>query len=319
MRFNDIIAANAAISGLERSVYHNIVQSLIFEGVYGTGKKMLSNIYANALICLSKDDKPCQKCKGCILFNSSTHPDIIYIKDDKKKAIGIDAIREMQREMFIRPNENGNKVFIIDNAHTLTAQAQNALLKMLEEPPEYASIILLCQNSAGLLETVVSRCVKINMPMLNYNDIVKALIKKGIDEETAKINAVNAMGSLGKAYELSNDPHAQQLRETYCSIFFAVHDDKVETFARLSEQKDRLKDVITCWQSLTRDCILLLQQQDENIENIDKIDELEAFAHKYRDDLIDYLDAVCEAEARIMSSSQLPLTIDWLMTKMHNI
>ena len=94
-----------------------------------------------------------------------------------------------------------------------------------------------------------------------------------------------------------------------------MHDDKVNTFARLSEHKDDLKDLIICWQSLTRDCILLIGQQSGNIENIDKIDDLNAFANKHRDDLIDYLDAICEAEARIMSSSQLPLTIDWLMTK----
>lgn len=317
MKFRNIICANAQIKGLERSIYTNtVIQSLIIEGQSGTGKKTLANIYTNALVCTDDKDKPCGECKGCKLFLSGNHPDIFEVKRDKKKSIGVDEIKSLQKEAIVKPNESTRKVFIIHDAHTLTTQAQNALLKLIEEPPKYLSIILICENTMPLLETIISRCSIIPMPYLSYDNVIEGLTNKGIDKEDAKIIAQGANGSLGNALDRYSDKAYLERREDYINIFFMMFNSKSKAYEMASQKRDNAKDMICLWQSLMRDALLYKNREIDNIENIDKISKIDVFAKTHnKEELIKKLEALCDAEKRLYYNSQYKLVLDNLMTK----
>ncbi len=178
MDFNSIIGANIHISGLINSIAKDkVMQSLIIQGDYGTGKKMLASTYASALLCTS-DKPPCGNCNSCKKMDEGIHPDVIYIDNGDKKSIGIDTVKEIVKSSLIKPNESVYKVYIIDNAHTCTHQAQNALLKLIEEPKKHLVVILLCTSLSNILQTIISRCNIINMPTLSNEQIQSELQKK---------------------------------------------------------------------------------------------------------------------------------------------
>lgn len=113
---------------------------------------------AKAALCSADGEKPCGHCRDCFKAEKGAHPDmIIAAGGEKALSFHIDAIRELRREAYIRPNEAERKVFILENAHNMTVQAQNALLKIIEEPPSRVMFILVCENRAAMLETVLSR------------------------------------------------------------------------------------------------------------------------------------------------------------------
>ncbi|MEX1377642.1 MAG: DNA polymerase III subunit delta' C-terminal domain-containing protein [Eubacteriales bacterium] len=316
MNFRDIICPNAQIEGLERSIYSNkVIQSLIIEGQEGTGKKTLTNIYANALVCINDDEKPCGKCKGCTLFLSQNHPDIFEVSKEKKKSIGVEQIKELQKEAIIKPNESTKKVFIIHDAHSMTPQAQNALLKLIEEPPKYLSIILICENTMPLLETIKSRCSIVPMPYLSYENIMNELIKRGVDKDKAKIIAQGANGSLGKALSRDGGDYLKK-REELLEIFFTLFNSKSKGYEAAASRKESAREMICLWQSVVRDALMIKNGEIDNIENIDKINKIESIAKSSdKEKLINQLEALCEAEKRIYYNSQYNLALDNLMTK----
>jgi len=317
MKFSDIICTNTQINGLEQSIYTNtVIQSLIIEGQEGTGKKMVANIYANALVCIEDKHKPCGKCKGCKLFLTDNHPDIFQVYRQKKKSIGVDEIKTLVKQAVIKPNESTRKVFIINDAHTLTTQAQNALLKLIEEPPSYLSIILICVNTMPILETIISRCSVIPMPYLSYDNIVNGLVEKGVEKDKANIIAQGVNGSLGNALSRYSDSEYIEKRDELLDIFFLLDASKTKGYELASQKRDNSKEIICMWQSLVRDALMYLNDEIDNIENIDKIDKIENYAKRHnKEELIIKLEALCDAEKRLYFNSQYKLVLDNLMTR----
>lgn len=318
MKFSDIICPNTQIKGLEKSIYSNtVIQSLIFEGGKGTGKKSLADIYSMALLCESGEQKPCGKCKSCVLAMSGNHPDIFYIEKNDKKSIGVDEIKNAQKQAIIRPNESRRKVFIIKEADIMTPQAQNALLKLMEEPPSYLSIILLCENTMPLLDTIISRCTIIPMPYLSYDNVVEGLAVRGVDKERAKILAQGANGSLGLAMQRHSDSDKYiKNRDDLIEIFFMMANSKTKAYQEATKKIDRIKEMIGLWQSVVRDALMHESKEIDNIENIDKINKIEIYAQSHRrEELINALDALCEAEKRLYYNTQNKLVLDYLITK----
>ncbi len=133
--------------------------AMIIEGESGGGKTVLSRFLAAALLC-DQSEKPCGSCRACALAKAGTHPDL-FITDleDKKKNISVDQIRKLRNEAYIRPQMGDRKVFIIESADTMNPQSQNAILKVLEEPPGDTVFILNVRSRAALLPTIISRCV----------------------------------------------------------------------------------------------------------------------------------------------------------------
>lgn len=133
--------------------------ALILSGPAGSGKHTLASIIAGAMVCSGDGAAPCGSCSDCKKASAGIHPDIITVSPEEEgKAITVDQIRQIRADAHIRPNEAPRKVYVVEQAHRLRDEAQNAMLKLLEEGPAYAVFLLLAENGGALLTTVRSRC-----------------------------------------------------------------------------------------------------------------------------------------------------------------
>lgn len=137
----------------------------VISGPEGSGKRTLAKLLSSALVCAGKE-KPCGTCAHCQKASRNNHPDIIYVDDPDKKTVPVDLIRKAREDLFVRPNEADRKVYIIPRGQDLAVPGQNALLKILEEPPAYGVFIILTTNPESLLPTVRSRCTELAMSPL---------------------------------------------------------------------------------------------------------------------------------------------------------
>ena len=200
--FKNILGNERNKNILEKAIELNkISHSYIFWGTEGIGKKLIAKQFAKRILCLQNHDYDC-KCKSCIEFDSNNNPDFQLIESTDGK-IKIEQIRAMQRKIAEKPIISSRKVYIIENSDTMTKEAQNCLLKTLEEPPEYITIILICSNEDNLLSTIKSRCTRMHFEPLKENEI-KQYLKKVIPEQQISENIINlAQGSIGKAIKLN--------------------------------------------------------------------------------------------------------------------
>ena len=155
------LAGNAALKQqlLPRLKEGRLGHAFILSGPPGAGKSTLANILARALVCAQEQNKPCGTCPACKKALAGIHPDIItLLPEEPGKPINVDQIRWLRADAHIRPNEAGRKVYILPEAHRMRGEAQNAMLKLLEEGPAYAAFLLLAENAGELLTTVRSRC-----------------------------------------------------------------------------------------------------------------------------------------------------------------
>ena len=202
--FENIIGNEKNKEILKKSIELNKTShSYIFWGTEGIGKKLIAKEFAKNILCLTKQMSNCG-CKSCIEFDSDNNPDFILIESEEGK-IKIEKIRELQRKLAEKPIISNNKVYIIDNADTMTTEAQNCLLKTLEEPPEYLTIILICTNEDGLLGTIKSRCTRIHFENLTEKEVKEYLESK--NETNISKNVLElAQGSIGKIERVKENP-----------------------------------------------------------------------------------------------------------------
>ena len=199
MSFEKIIGNDDNKKLLENTVRsNNVLHSYLFFGTEGIGKKVFAKEFSKMILCNSKDEKPCNKCKSCIEFDSNNNPDFFVIEPDGS-SIKIEQIRQMQKSILEKPIESNKKVYIINDAETMTKEAQNCMLKTLEEPQDFIVIILIASNENNILPTVKSRCTKIFFRNLDDADIIKYVNEKnsGIDINKDILKLCN--GSILKA------------------------------------------------------------------------------------------------------------------------
>ena len=149
----------------------NILHSYLFIGEEGIGKKMLAIEFAKAILCTSENNKPCNICKSCVEFNTNNNANFNLINEEGS-AIKIEQIRNMQVKIAEKPINSDYKVYLINEAELMTVEAQNCLLKTLEEPPEYIVIILITSNENKVLNTIKSRCMKLYFNNLDKNVLI---------------------------------------------------------------------------------------------------------------------------------------------------
>ncbi len=171
--FDKIIGNNKIKDFLKLAIEtNNISHSYMFVGKSGIGKKMFAKQFAKYIMCLNNEKciNNTDKCSSCIKFEANSNPDFIEIMPSEK-TLKIDKIRKMQEKIAEKPILSSKKVYIIDEADTMTEESQNCLLKTLEEPPEYAVIILIVSNESKMLATIKSRCVSVKFDILSNNEI----------------------------------------------------------------------------------------------------------------------------------------------------
>ncbi len=222
--FNDFLGNASAVKGLKSMIASGRVShAYIFDGAYGLGKKTLAYAFAKALQCENGEENGCGRCYSCKALDSGEHPDVFFVDTDKT-TIGVDVIRdEIIEKAKTKPYSSKYKIFILNGAERLTEQAQNALLKTIEEPPAYGVFILLVSNYNKLLATVISRCVLIRLNALGRETLEREFLKtKVCDRQICGLIAECAGGSLGEALRLCRGEGFFTLREKAVKFFDRV-------------------------------------------------------------------------------------------------
>ena len=268
--FDEIIGNEPIKNELKRAVDENKVShSYMFVGIEGIGKQMIAKEFAQIVLCTNEEEKGCHQCKSCVEFMSHNHPDFLYLEPDGS-SIKIEQIRYLQRKIQEKPIISNKKVYIINDADKMTAEAQNCLLKTLEEPPEYSTIILVGSNENAFLNTIKSRCMKIS-----FQPIETKYIKQYMEETYGMTNISQNMldafqGSIGKAIILKDK------KEQYESIEDMIEKlDKTDMteLIKLGEPLYQSKDEIM--NILDYINIILLKLSKENAQYANCIDIIE--------------------------------------------
>ena len=201
--FDKIVGNRDIKKSLENAIkIGKISHSYLFIGTQGIGKKKIAKEFSKAILCLNKDE--CNSCKSCIEFDSDNNPDFQII-EPQGTSIKIEQIRELQKKVAEKPIISDKKIYIIDDCDKMTKEAQNCLLKTLEEPPQYVIIILIGANESAILSTVKSRCSVIHFQNISDEEI-STYLKQNLNVEIKNDLLLKACGgSIGKAIQLKDN------------------------------------------------------------------------------------------------------------------
>lgn len=187
-----------------------IAHAFLLTGPHGVGKKSCADLIARAILCQS-ENPPCGECPECKRYLAGSHPDV-HIVSGEGRSISVDEIRTLREKLALRPFGGGRHIAIIRQADKLTAQAQNALLKTLEEPAGDTVFFLITDQPGAMLQTIVSRCRPLRLFPLSAEKCAQALVENGIPGERARELAGWAQGSVGRALEIAGDESYPALR-----------------------------------------------------------------------------------------------------------
>ena len=255
---------NAVLTG-------NIYHAYILSGEAGMGKKSLANAFALALLCEKGQADPCRQCHACKQVMSGNHPDLIYVTHEKPASIGVDDVRRQINDTIqVKPYSSAHKIYIVDEAEKMTVQAQNALLKTIEEPPAYAVILLLTTNAEAFLPTILSRCVQLKLKPLKDGEVKDYLVSRmGVEMSQAEIYTAFARGNLGKAIHLAD---SEDFRHLYGELLDLLKNlkksDISELLERIRKMKEDKLDIHQCldfMQMWYRDVLMYKTTKDINL------------------------------------------------------
>lgn len=242
----------------------------IFQGEVGCGKETMAKTFAAGLQCLSEESmRPCGVCASCKQIDSGNQPDVIWVNRELS-SIGVDDIREkINDSIVIKPFSSPYKIYIVPEAERMTEAAQNALLKTIEEPPEYGIIILLTSNVEELLPTIQSRCLKLEFRPLSTTTVEKYLIDKyHVADYRARTSAIFAQGNLGKAIRYIESGDFEENKDKVLKILKNVHtmdvSEMLEVIKEIGENKDNVKDYIDLMILWYRDVLLFKATKNMN-------------------------------------------------------
>ena len=262
---------------------------------------------------------PCGKCPGCIRAIQDDHPDITVLAPAKTSSTGIDDIRGLMSDIRLLPYSAGYRVFIIPEAGKLTVQAQNAVLKTLEDPPEYAVLILLCRNFEGFLPTLLSRCVKLQLAPVP----VRAIEEKTAASGFARLIAAYASGSMGKAIKLLEDSafedFAREASGLLCSLDTRSTYD-IAAFAENVSGQDMTELFLFIMHVFVRDLLVMKSAgSSENLILTGNIQYISEMAKRLSFQALNSMDKeVMTAERRIYSRGNARLVLEAALIMMRS-
>lgn len=289
--FENIIGNNENKKILSKSILSNSVShSYIFSGISGIGKFLFAKEFAKAILCTGEQE-PCNECKSCESIENGNNPDLIII-DEQTNSIKTEQIKELTSDVLEKPIKGNKKIYIINNSENMTKEAQNALLKTLEEPPEYAIIILVTSNENLLLNTIKSRCIKILFSNLSDEEILEYFERN--HEEINKQMVSTFGGSIEKAINLKDKI---EIYEKIKNVFENIEQRNELEILRLKDDVLNDKDEIFSILDYINTCFY-----NKMINNISKAEQYNKC-----------IQAVEEAKTRLRRNSNYDMTIDNLL------
>lgn len=268
--YENIVGHENLIEQLKNMVRTDKVShAYIFNGEDGSGKRIMAKAFAQALLCEKGEPEGCGECASCKKVESGNHGDLIWVTHEKT-TIGVDDVRDqLVGDVQIKPYSSKYKIYIVDEAEKLTVQAQNAILKTIEEPPAYSVIIFLTNNDQVFLPTILSRCVVLNFRPVRDTLIEEYLCKNhGLTEYEAKMCASYAQGRLGRAILLAESEDFRNIKQDALNLVRNVHTydivDLVDAVKKVSEYKISIYDYIDILQMWYRDVLLFKVTKDFN-------------------------------------------------------
>ena len=325
--FEEILGNEMVKDHFKRAIEnHKISHAYILTGEAGMGRKSIANAFAMTLLCEKGGSEPCMTCHSCKQVMSGNHPDLIYVKHEKPGSIGVDDVREQINDtIMIRPYSSYYKIYIVDEAEKMTVQAQNALLKTIEEPPSYAVIILITTNQEAFLPTILSRCVQMKLKPLKDFTIKSYLTQNlHIPEKDADICAAFARGNLGKAIHLASSDEFKELFQKVMVLVKNVGTMDIsmllDCIREMKEQNFDIGEVLDLMQLWYRDVLMFKVTKDMN---------LLIFKNEYKminetGEKVDYagleaiLAAIDTARTRLNANVNMELAMELLLLTMKN-
>ena len=320
--FKDVVGHKDIIKYMKNAVEQKkLSHAYILNGQRGSGKKLLARLFAMTLQCESGESEPCGSCRSCVQTTSGNQPDIITVKHEKPTSISVDDIREqLNGDIMIKPYSSRYKIYIIPEADLMTVQAQNALLKTLEEPPEYAVIFLLTENADSLLATIRSRCV-----MLKLRNIKDKLVKKYLMEQLeipdyqAELCAAFAQGNIGRATMLAKSEHFNEVKEDAIQLLKYIDEMEMHEIVSAIKQINKYKlevtdylDIFTIWY---RD--VLLYKATKDVDGLVFSDQLKYIKEKAKkssyEGIETILTSIDKAKQRIKANVNFDLLMELLL------
>lgn len=261
--FNSIIGQEQMIEHFKSAIeMDKVSHAYIIQGDYDSGKKLMASVFAKALQCEQKGTEPCNHCTSCLQADTGNQPDIIYVSHEKPNSIGIHDVREqINGSIGIKPYISDYKIYIVDEAEKMTAEAQNALLKTIEEPPAYAVIFLLTTNLGKLLPTILSRCVVLNIQPVKDELIKKHLLSLGVEERQAEFCTAFSMGNVGKAIRVATSEEFNEIKNDCVHMLKYAKDmqvyELIQAVKELTKYKLQIYDYLDFMLMWYRDVLLL--------------------------------------------------------------
>ena len=319
--FEDIVGNKHVVKNLKTSVdTGKISHAYIINGDEGTGKKLLSKIFAKAILC-EGNNSPCDKCASCHSFDNNNNPDVIYVKSDKK-TIGVKEVRDQIVDIVdVKPYKYNYKIFIIENADKMSIAAQNAILKTLEEPPRYAVFILTASNIELFLPSILSRCVVVKLRAVNNEQIRDFLIKnKGIDENHAELYAEYSQGIIVNALKISSSSEFINMREDVIKWFTSIKNKSLSSVLLIADEMKIYKDnkefldIAYMWY---RDILSYKKVKDSNfVIQKDKLSSIIQESEMYKEEeIIKALEAIMSAKIQLSQNGSFQVCMEVMLIK----
>lgn len=322
-RFADIVGQEHLKEHLENAIkMDKVSHAYIINGEKNAGKEFIAKTFAMALQCENRQGtEPCGECHSCRQALSGNHPDIIFITHEKPGTIGVDDIRrQVNNDVAIKPYKGPKKIYIMNEGEKMTAQAQNALLKTLEEPPEYAVLLILTGNVDSLLQTILSRCVVLNMKPAKDAQIKKYLMETmEIPDYKADICVAFARGNVGKAKLLASSEEFDKVKEEAITLLKYIKEmelnEIVAAIKKITEYKFDVKDYMDILSIWYRDVLLFKATHDANllifkeeIQHIRKVADKSAY-----EGIEKIIDALEKSKQRLNANVNFDLTMELLL------
>lgn len=320
--FKDIVGHTDIIQYIQNAIIQDKVShAYIFNGERGSGKKLLAKLFAQTLQCEKGGAEPCYECHSCKQALTGNQPDIITVTHEKPNSISVDEIRvQVNEDIQVKPYSSKYKIYIIPEADLMTAQAQNAILKTIEEPPAYAIIILLTENAQKLLSTISSRCVTIKFRNIKDNLVKKYLMEcLQVPDYKADVCTAFAQGNIGKAVLLANSEYFNEIKDSAIQLLRNIDNmnaaEMAEAVKRCSDFRIDINDyldVLTIWY---RD--VLLYKATKNIDRVifsEQMSQIKARALKSSYEGIEVvLEAIEKAKERLRANVNFDLVMELLL------